>query len=170
VLPVAKKVDIIAEALAGTGIGRYASGLGSDVTVKPSGTIVPIRTLQTMVGVEAHLGSRWDFYLYGGNEFYSRTPYVNAAGLPVGYGSRLNNNSGCQLEAPSATQPCQAQNRTLWEIEPGYWYRLYKGTAGAVAMGMSYSYIQRSTWAGLGGQQPRGNENMVMTSFRYVLP
>jgi hypothetical protein len=170
VLPVAKKVDIMAEALAGTGIGRYASGLGSDVTVKPDGTIVPIRTLQTMLGVEAHPGSRWDFYLYGGDEFYSRTAYVNAAGLPVGYGSALNNNSGCQLEAPSATQPCQAQNRTLWEIEPGYWYRFYKGAAGTVAMGMSYSYIQRSAWAGLGGLQPRGNENMVMTSFRYLLP
>ena len=170
VLPVNKKVDIIAEALAGTGIGRYASGLGSDVTVKPDGTIVPIRTLHTMLGVEAHPGSRWDFYLYGGDEYYSRTAYVNAAGLPVGYGSPLNNNSGCQVEAPSATQPCQAQNRTLWEIEPGYWYRFYKGAAGTVAMGMSYSYIQRSTWAGLGGLQPRGNENMIMTSFRYILP
>ena len=123
-----------------------------------------------MIGLEAHPGSRWDFYLYGGNEYYGRAAYVNSAGLPVGYGSPLNNNSGCQLEVPAATQPCQAQNRTLWQVEPGYWYRLYKGTAGTVALGMSYSYIQRSAWAGSGGLQPRGNENMVMTSFRYYLP
>ena len=96
--------------------------------------------------------------------------YVNGAGLPVGYGSLLNNNSGCQLEVPSSTQLCQAQNRTLWQIEPGYWYRFYKGSAGTIAIGMSYSYIQRSTWAGVGGLQPRGNENMVMSSFRYYLP
>jgi len=170
VLPVTKKLDVIAEGLAGTGIGRYASGLGADVTLRPDGTIVPIRTLQTMVGLEAHPGSRWDLYLYGGNEYYSRTAYVSAAGLPVGYGSQLNNNSGCQVEVPTATQPCQAQNRTLWEIEPGYWFRFYKGPAGTVAVGASYSYIQRSTWVGLGGLQPKGNENMVMTSFRYYLP
>jgi len=170
VLPVTKKLDVIAEGLAGTGIGRYASGLGADVTLRTDGTIVPIRTLHTMIGLEAHPGSRWDLYLYGGNEYYSRASYVNTAGLPVGYGSPLNNTSGCQLEVPAATQPCQAQNRTLWQVEPGYWYRFYKGPAGTVALGMSYSYIQRSTWAGLGGLQPRGNENMVMTSFRYYLP
>lgn len=170
VLPVTKKLDLIAEGLAGTGIGRYASGLGADVTLRTDGTIVPIRTLQSMIGLEAHPGSRWDLYLYGGNEYYSRTAYVNTAGLPVGYGSPLNNNSGCQLEVPAATQPCQAQNRTLWQVEPGYWYRFYKGPAGTVALGMSYSYIERSTWAGSGGLQPRGNENMVMTSFRYYLP
>jgi hypothetical protein len=170
VLPVTKKLDLIAEGLAGTGIGRYASGLGADVTLRTDGTIVPIRTLQSMIGLEAHPGSRWDLYLYGGNEYYSRTAYVNTAGLPVGYGSPLNNNSGCQLEVPAATQPCQAQNRTLWQVEPGYWYRFYKGAAGTVALGMSYSYIERSTWAGSGGLQPRGNENMVMTSFRYYLP
>ncbi|HMH02166.1 MAG TPA: hypothetical protein VK555_12165 [Terriglobales bacterium] len=170
VLPVTKKLDVIAEGLAGTGIGRYASGLGADVTLRSDGTIVPLRTLHTMVGVEAHPGSRWDFYLYGGNEYYSRAAYVNNAGLPVGYGSTLNNNSGCQLEVPAATQPCQAQSRTLWQVEPGYWYRFYKGPAGTFALGMSYSYIQRSTWAGLGGLQPRGNENTVMTSFRYYLP
>jgi hypothetical protein len=170
VLPVTKKLDLIAEGLAGTGIGRYASGLGADVTLRTDGTIVPIRTLQSMIGLEAHPGSRWDLYLYGGNEYYSRTAYVNTAGLPVGYGSPLNNNSGCQLEVPAATQPCQAQNRTLWQVEPGYWYRFYKGPAGTVALGMSYSYIERSAWSGSGGLQPRGNENMVMTSFRYYLP
>jgi hypothetical protein len=170
VLPFTKNLDVIAEGMAGTGIGRYASGLGSDVTLRTDGSIVPLRTLQAMVGVEAHPGSRLDLYVYGGNEYYSRAAYVNTAGLPVGYGSPLNNNSGCQLEVPAATQPCQAQNRTLWQVEPGYWYRFYKGPAGTVALGMSYSYIERSTWAGLGGLQPKGNENMVMTSFRYYLP
>jgi cell division protein FtsB len=170
VLPLTKKLDLFAEGLAGTGIGRYASGSGADVTLRPNGTVVPIRTLQTSLGLEAHPGSRWDVYLYGGNEYYSRASYVNAAGLPVGFGSPLNNNSGCQVEVPAANQPCQAQNRTVWEIEPGYWFRFYKGEAGTVAMGMSYSYIRRTTWAGAAGLQPTGNENMVMTSFRYYLP
>jgi hypothetical protein len=169
ILPVTKHVDIIAEGLAGPGIGRYASGLGFDVTLRPNATIVPIHTAQTMVGVEAHPGP-FDLYLYAGNEYYGRAAYVTAPGVPGGYGSPLNNNSGCQLEIPAATQPCQAQNRSLWEIEPGYWYRFYKGPAGTVAIGMSYAYVQRATWAGLGRLAPKGNVNIVMSSFRYYLP
>jgi TolA-binding protein len=170
ILPVTKKIDVIAEGMAGTGIGRYASGLGADVTVKPDGTIIPIRTLQLMAGVEAHPTPKLDWYVYGGNEYYSRAAYQNATGQPVGYGSPLNNNSGCEVESPTASQPCQAQNRNLWEVEPGFWYRFYKGSAGAVAIGASYSYIYRNTWAGLNSAQPKGIENMVMTSFRYYIP
>lgn len=170
ILPVTRKMDVILEGLAGDGIGRYASGLGADVTARPDGTIVPIRTLQLMTGVEAHRGSKLDMYLYGGDEYYSRTSYLNAAGQPVGYGSPLNNNSGCQIETPSSSQPCQAQNRNLWEIEPGFWYRFYKGRSGTLAMGASYSYVYRNTWSGLSSAQPQGIENMIMTSFRYYIP
>ena len=170
VLPATKKLEVILEGLAGNGIGRYASGLGPDVTVRPDATIVPLRTLQTMAGLEWHPTSRWDWYVYGGDEYYSRTSYTNATGQPVGYGSPLNNNSGCQVESPAANQPCQAQTRSLWQVQPGFWYRFYKGSAGTVAMGMSYSYTNRSTWVGLDGLQPKGIENIVMTSFRYYLP
>jgi hypothetical protein len=169
IVPIAKKTDFIVEGLIGTGIGRYASGLGFDVTLRPNATIVPIRTLQTMGGIEAHPG-QFDFYVYGGVEYYARAPYLNAAGLPVGYGSPFTNNSGCSIEVPLATQPCDAQNRSLWQLQPGYWYKFYKGPAGTLSIGMSYSYTQRSTWRGLGGLQPKGIENIVMSSFRYYLP
>jgi hypothetical protein len=71
---------------------------------------------------------------------------------------------------PTTAQPCQAQNRNLWEVEPGFWYRFYKGESGTLAIGASYSYTHRGTWAGLDGLQPNGIENMVMTSFRYYIP
>ncbi len=170
ILPATKKLDVIVEGLAGNGIGRYASGLGPDVTLRPDASIVPLRTLQTMAGLEWHPTSRWDWYLYGGDEYYSRASYINAAGQPVGYGSPLNNNSGCQVESPTATQPCQAQTRSLWQLQPGFWYRFYRGPAGTIAMGMSYSYTYRSTWSGLDSLQPKAIENIVMTSFRYYLP
>jgi hypothetical protein len=170
ILPATKKLDVIVEGLAGNGIGRYASGLGPDVTLRPDASIVPLRTLQTMAGLEWHPTSRWDWYVYGGDEYYSRASYINAAGQPVGYGSPLNNNSGCQVESPTATQPCQAQTRSLWQLQPGFWYRFYRGSAGTLAMGMSYSYTYRSTWSGLDSLQPKAIENIVMTSFRYYLP
>ena len=98
--------------------------------MRPDASIVPLRTLQTMAGLEWHPTSRWDWYLYGGDEYYSRASYINATGLPVGYGSPLNNNSGCQVESPTAAQPCQAQTRSLWQVQPGFWYRFYKGQRG----------------------------------------
>jgi hypothetical protein len=170
ILPVTKKLNVIVEGLAGSGIGRYSAGLGPDVTLRPDGTIVPIRSVQTMAGVEFHPTARWDWYLYGGDEYYGRAAYTNSLGKGVGYGSPLNDNSGCQLENPATTQPCQAQTRALWQIQPGFWYRFYKGEAGTVALGMSYSYTDRTSWAGLNGLQPKGVENIVMTSFRYYIP
>jgi hypothetical protein len=123
-----------------------------------------------MAGLEWHPTSSWDWYVYGGDEYYSRMSYTNSTGQPVGYGSPLNDNSGCQVESPTASQPCQAQTRSLWQVQPGFWYRFYKGPAGTVAIGMSYSYTNRSTWVGLDGLQPKGIENIVMTSFRYYFP
>jgi hypothetical protein len=170
ILPLTKKVDFIAEAMGGNGIGRYASGMGADVTLRPDGSIVPLRTYHLMAGVEAHPGSRLDLYLYGGSEYYGRAAYLDSTGKPVGYGSPLNDLSGCSLETPAASQSCQAQTKNLWQIQPGFWYHLYKGPMGTAQLGASYSYTYRNEWAGVGSPQPKGIENIVMTSFRYYFP
>lgn len=170
VLPITKKFDAIFEGLAGTGIGRYGASVGPDVTLRPNGTIVPIRALQTMAGLEFHPSSTWDLYVYGGDEYYSRTDYVDSSGKGVGYGSPLVDNSGCSVEIPSSTQLCQAQTRSIWQVQPGFWHRFYKGPGGTAQFGISYSYTYRGTWTGANGLQPKGIENMIMTSFRYYLP
>ncbi len=170
ILPATKKVDVILEALGGRGIGRYASGVGPDVTLRATGTIVPIQTFQAMAGFEAHPSPKLDVYLYGGDEYYGRSAYVNASGKGVGYGSPLNDVSGCTVESPSSSQLCQAQIRSLWQIQPGYWYRFYKGPMGTVQLGMSYWYTYKNVWAASNGPLPKGIENMIMTSFRYYLP
>ncbi len=170
VLPASKKLDVLLEGLAGVGIGRYGDAVGPDVTLRPSGTLVPIRALQLLAGLEGHPTPQWDLYIYGGDEYYDRAAYVNSAGKGVGYGSPVVDNSGCVLESPSSTQPCQAQTRTIWQVQPGFWHRFYKGSAGTLQFGMSYSYTYRNTWFGANGIQPNAIENMIMTSFRYYLP
>jgi hypothetical protein len=170
VLPASKKLDIFLEGLFGIGIGRYAGSLGADVTLRPDGTIVPIRSLQTLAGFEFHPTSKWDLYAYGGEEYYGRTDYVNSLGKGVGYGSRLADNSGCAVENPAPTQLCQAQVRNIWQVQPGFWYRFYKGPHGTVQYGMSYSYTFKNTWVGANGLQPSALEHMIMSSFRYYLP
>jgi hypothetical protein len=169
-LPATKKLDVILEGLAGLGIGRYGDSVGPDVTLRPDGTIVPIRALQTLAGLEWHPSSKWDLYAYGGDEYYGRSAYVTTDGKGTGYGSRLANNSGCSVESPTDTQPCQAQTRTIWQVQPGFWRRFYKGPSGTIQFGMSYSYTYRNTWTGANGLQPKAIENMIMTSFRYYLP
>src|SRR6185437_12381608 len=102
------------DGLAGVGIGRYASGVGPDITLHPDGLIVPIRAIQSRIGLETRPTPRLDVYLYGGEEYYQRASYIDATGKGVGCGSVLAKLSGCGLEAPSAAQPCQANTRNLW--------------------------------------------------------
>jgi hypothetical protein len=169
---VAKKFDFVIQGLGGRGIGRYGTANGTDVTLRPNGTIVPILSYQTLVGLELHPAPKLDLWLYGGNEYFGRSAYTTTAGtttIGVGYGSPLNNLSGCALETPSATQPCNAQNRDVWQIQPGFWYRFWRGKEGTLQYGMSYSYVHRRPWAGTGGR-PVGINNIVMTSLRYYLP
>ena len=173
ILPIVeKKFDFTVQAMGGRGIGRYGTANGSDVTLRPNGTIVPILSYQTLVGLELHPAPKLDLWLYGGNEYFGRSAYTTIAGtttIGVGYGSPLNNLSGCSLETPSATQPCNAQNRDVWQIQPGFWYRFWRGKEGTLQYGMSYSYVHRRPWAGTGGR-PVGINNIVMTSLRYYFP
>lgn len=166
VLPLTRKLNLIAEGLVGEGIGRYASTIGADVVASPSGKIVPIKAFQFMAGLEWHPGDDWDVYAYYGMEHYARTAY---AGTPIGYGSPLADLSGCGVEDPEI-RPCQAANETVSQVQPGFWYRMITSDIGIVALGLSYSYTHRTVWSGLNGVQPWGEEHMIMTTIRYYLP
>jgi hypothetical protein len=168
ILPVHNTLNFVVEGLSGAGIGRYASSVGADVIAKTDGTVVPIRATQIMTGLEWKPTSAWDWYVYYGYEYYDRAAY---AGTNVGYGSPLNNLSGCSSDPPAGV--CQAANKTVWQLHPGFWYRFFQGRIGIAAVGLDYSYTHRQLWQGLNGTsvlQPNGRENMVMASFRYYLP
>jgi len=166
ILPVTEGLNLTLQTMDGWGIGRYASGQGADVTLRPNGEIVPIPTLNFFGGFEGHPNDDWDLYTYAGLEYYGQKAFQNGA-RGVGYGTPGANNSGCELQVVAT---CQAQNRLLWQIQPGFWYRFYRGPVGTLAVGMSYSFVHRAAWAGLEGISPLGNEHIVMTSFRYYLP
>ena len=159
----------------GQGIGRYGTVGLPDATVDTDGSLKPIKASQLLLSLEAHPTKNLDIYSYVGAEYADRTAFVNSAGKGVGYGSELNNNSGCQTElAPSnQTTPnsgtCNADTRAVWQANIGFWYRFYKGAAGTLQWGMQYSYTSRNTWSG-GGIQPQAIDNMVFNSIRYVLP
>ncbi len=170
IVPVTATLDLIAQGLTGSGIGRYASGQMSDVTLRPDGAIEPIKAWHLLAGVEAHPAPMLDVYAYFGREHSGQHAFLNAAGSGVGYGSPLNDNSACSVEIPAAGQACQAQTKDLWQVQPGFWYRFHKGPEGTLQAGLSYSYTRRNTWPGAGGLSPRGFDHIVMGSFRYYIP
>jgi len=166
VLPLTSTINLIAEGLVGQGIGRYASTIGADVVASPSGKIVPIPAFHFMGGLEWHPTKEWDVYAYYGIEHYARTAY---AATPIGYGSPFADLSGCAVEGPG-TQPCQAANATITQVQPGIWYRVITSDIGSVALGLSYSYTHRTVWSGSNGLRPWGEEHTMMTTIRYYLP
>jgi hypothetical protein len=172
---VAKKVDFGIHALVGDGVGRYGTGGLSDVTVRPDGTLAPLRAGQALATLETHPTPAWDIYFNYGYEYAARGAYtIGVAG--EGYGSPLFNNTGCGIEilpgnntTPGALGACTGDTKSLQEGTAGLWYRFYKGSYGTLQLGLQYSYVVRSAWSGVGGS-PHNNENMVFTSFRYYIP
>src|SRR5271165_2163234 len=111
ILPVVKgKVDIVAEGLAGQGIGRYgASGL-PDVTLNPTtGEMRPLREARIMGGIEYHRNPRFDLYTYAGDEYAGRYAMVSPDGKAAGYGSPLVSYAACVNEV--AINTCSGANR-----------------------------------------------------------
>jgi len=106
---------------------------------------------------------------------------ASATQVPVGYGSRLTSNSGCNTitaagyNTGSSTgylpgSSCGAQTRNVQEITGGYWFDLYKGDRGRLRQGIQYGYAVREGWSGVGGIGAKGIDNMFWTTFRYYLP
>ena len=169
-------VDLGLSGLFGKGIGRYGTTQLPDATVASDNALTGIKAAQSLVMIEAHPSTHFDVYAYGGVEYADRTAFVNAAGEGVGYGSPLNGNAGCTVEAlptgpyaPATGSPCNADTRSFWQGNIGFWYFLYRGAAGTAQYGMQASYTKRNTWVGL-GSQPSGNDTMIFSSVRYVLP
>jgi hypothetical protein len=169
-------VDIGLSALYGKGIGRYGTSQLPDATIDADGSLKPITAAHALLSVETHPTSQLDVYGYGGVEYEDRADFVTPAGKGGGYGSPLNGNAGCTAETPPAgpfipasAAPCNADTRNIYQGTLGFWYRFYKGSSGTVQWGLQFSHTVRTTWAGL-GSQPQGSENMVFSSFRFVLP
>lgn len=168
-------LDIGLNGLAGHGIGRYGSAQLPDATVDVDGALKPIKAAHALLSLESHPTAKLDVYGYAGAEYADRTAFVNSAGRGVGYGSPLNNNAGCDTEAAPTNQTtpnsgtCNADTRAISQAAVGFWYRAYKGASGTLQWGLEYTYTSRDTWSGV-SNQPKGTDNMLFASFRYILP
>lgn len=171
ILPVKpKKVDFIFEGLVGKGIGRYGAANQPDVTIKPNGEITPLPAVHALAGLEFHPQPKLDVFVYVGDEYVGAERYVTDTGKPGGYGSHLVNNTYCQTEVvPTGKPACGAQNKNIYDVTGGFWYRIWKGPFGTFQFGSQFAFIHRTAWAGIGGA-PTGNDPVGMTSLRFYLP
>ena len=176
ILPVvAKKVDIVIQGLAGNGVARFTDSSNVDVIIRPDGTVSPVRSYSGVVGVETHPTPKFDWYLYGGDEYLGRNAGVmndlTGASKQFGYGNPTLNLAGCY--AAESAFSCSPSFKSLTQGTTGFYYRFYKGAYGTLQTGLQYSYTHKNTWSGLNGTtavSPSANESMVLTNFRYYLP
>ncbi|MBZ5641753.1 MAG: keratin [Acidobacteriia bacterium] len=187
------KINFGLHAVVGDGVGRYGSaGVAPDATLRPDGTLAPIRSYQGLATLAIH-DKKWDVYFHAGEEYAARTQFIS--GTPAvlipneGYGAIGFNNAGCWTEpgpgaggyAPGALANCSGNIKDIIEGTAGLWYSFYTGPYGTLKMGMQYSYVKLNTWTGLGATgvctsstnpncTPSGTENMVFTSLRYYIP
>jgi hypothetical protein len=189
-----KHIEVGLHGLGGKGVGRYGDSVLPDLTASPTGQEKQLQNYQVLATLEWH-SPHWDVYGYGGGEYAGRTWYGTKPGGfgPVGYGSPLFNNNGCQTETlptaatgygPGGLSSCVGQTKSIVEGTTGFWYKPYNGPKGRLQMGMQYSYLVRAAWVGYGGifpkppaivpgrstLAPEAIENMWFTSLRYYLP
>jgi hypothetical protein len=193
-----KHVDLGVHFFGGDGIGRYGSVGLPQATIRPNGTIAPIRNYQSLGTIE-YFSNKLDVYMYVGDEYSARAAYATSPTAAVGYGSPLFTNKGCWTEpvplasgsltstsngvsgavgfVPGSLANCTNDTKHELEGTLGFWYRFYKGSRGTLQFGMQESYFIRYDWNGVGNTTgvgvsgaPHGTDNMVFTSFRYLLP
>jgi uncharacterized small protein (DUF1192 family) len=190
-------VEVAAQVMAGTGVGRYGSAQLADATLRPDETLEPIRNYHGLVSLESHLSSKFDLFAYYGGEYAQRTVYTvvgtsgTAAGLPIddiGYGSPQNSNAGCynipvfsgtagtagNISTASAN-PCAGSTKYIQEPMIGFQYRpITSPKYGRLQYSVTYSLINRQLWAGTSSastpSSPRAQDSMIHVQMRYYIP
>src|SRR5271163_4467027 len=178
-----KHIDFGLHAFGGSGVGRYGTGGLPDASIHADGTLDLIKSYQALGTLEWH-GPKLDIYMNAGAEYAGRaSDFDPVSGKYVGYGSPMFSNSGCFTEiaptvnngfTPAGPSSCTADTRVLIEGTFGIWFKPYDGSRekvnrGRIQWGPQFSYVDRNTWSGVGGE-PHGLDGMIFTSFRYYLP
>ena len=174
-----KRVSLIADAMFGRGVARYGAAanlVGADITIFSDGSIHPLQQLHGVGGVEVHVTPKFDWYLYGGEDYIGRDYDATVVGGPAtaigaGYGNPTLSVGNCVAPDVSfASTACVANTKSILQGTTGFWYNMRKGPYGVLRYGMQYSWTYKTTWAGAAGLAPKASDSMVFSSLRYVLP
>ena len=183
-------LDLALEAMAGDGVGRYGSSQLADATLRPDGTLEPVRNYHGLLSIESHPTKKLNVFFYYGGEYAQRTVYTTAQGYLMGYGAPNLVDSACYNlpinpasstgGSPSAPSNCNSPTRYIQEPVGGFIYRVASSPKyGRLQYWVTYSYLQRNLWSGnniptsgavTGPSGPRATEPMIHISMRYYIP
>jgi hypothetical protein len=181
-----KFLTLAVQAMAGPGVGRYGSTQLADATLRPDGTLEPIRNYHGLLSIETHPDPKLDVFAYYGGEYAQRTQYLTSTGAPIGYGVRTLSDAGC-YNSPSnpgntgsaggsdSASTCSSPTRYIQEGMIGFAYRpVVSPKFGRLQYSLTYQYIQRNLWSGVGSTTtpsgPRGEDSMIHWGMRYYIP
>ncbi len=179
--------EVAVQGMAGTGTGRYGSAQLADATLKPNETLEPIRNYHGLFSSVVHVGKNVDLFAYYGGEYAQRTVYTTGEGALIGYGPRNMSDTGCYLlPTPGGNSSgtagslsaanCASPTKYIQEAMGGFiWRAVNSPTYGRLQYSVTYSYIQRNLWSGVGTQfgapgGPRATEPMIHVQMRYYIP
>ncbi len=163
ILPIIpKKLNLMASAIYGEGIGRYGSAQLPDVSQDAFGNLVPIRELQFLTGLTWDPTDYLTLYGYYGQEQVYNTrvnPFIsNSPGYGIG-----NDNTGSTYYKGTAN----ANIARVSQITGGGWWKFFQGQYGKMQAGLQYSYTINKYFDAVKGGGPTANDHMVFTSLRY---
>jgi hypothetical protein len=163
-------LDLQVSAITGKGVGRYTASQLSDATFAANGKVDPITQTSWLAGGTWHAIPTVDIYGFVGRDQQDRTAVQNIGTTFYGLGNGSLDARGCNFEvaalAPTGAA-CTVQTKSIQQEIVGFWHKVYQGNFGRVQWGMQYSHTERDSFAGIGGVAASGNEDIVMTSFRY---
>jgi hypothetical protein len=186
-------VEVAAQFMAGTGVGRYGSAQLADATLRPDETLEPIRNYHGLFSIETHPSAKWDVFGYYGGEYAQRTFYMTPEGNLIGYAPTNLNNSNCYAlpAAPSTTtignagstgspsassSTCGEPTKYIEEGMFGFQYRPISSPKwGKLQYSVTYSIINRQIWGGTTTGvttpgAPRAQDSMIHVQMRYYIP
>ena len=182
---VSKYADLGLSGMVGTGTGRYGSAQLADATLRPDGTLEPVKNYHGLASLETHPLRKLDVFAYYGGEYAKRVVYTTAQGYLIGYGTPNLNNAGCYNLPTIPTIPgtggsdtpttCGAPTKYIQEGMFGFIYRVASSPRyGRLQYSATYSLLQRQLWNGIGSAttpvSPRAQDNMIHISMRYYIP
>jgi len=175
-----KYADLAVQAMAGDGVGRYGSAQLADATLRPDGTLEPIRNYHGLLSIETHLTPKLDVFAYYGGEYAQRTVYTTSTGALMGYGAPNLVDTGCyalpaipssSTGGATAISNCNSPTRYIQEPMIGFTYRIVNTPKyGRLQYSVNYQYVQRGLWSGAQSIDYRAADGMVLTSMRYYIP
>jgi hypothetical protein len=146
-----KRLELMGGAMYGRGIGRYGAGNLPDATVAADGSLTPLTAIHGWGGIQFYPWEGLTLYGYAGIE-QTQASYFGT----FGYGNPAFDNSGCMIPtvesfATGTSATCVADNKRLVDAKVGFWQDLYNGRYGKFVLGVELEYLERTSFAGIGG-------------------